>query len=165
MRIYSHKIYRQIYKKHIGPIPSESNGRTYEIHHIDGNHNNNNPSNLKAVTVKEHYDIHYAQGDYNACVLMSFRMNLEPEELSALRSKAAYTRVENGTYPWTDKEKMKKQNQKRTAEGKNAFSNPDIVKQQIANGTHATTKRVSCLGCKKETYVSAFNKWHTKCSP
>jgi len=68
MRIYSHKFYRKIYEQHHGPIPVESDGRTYEIHHIDGDHNNNDPGNLKAVTVKEHYNIHYAQGDYNACV-------------------------------------------------------------------------------------------------
>jgi hypothetical protein len=165
MRIYSHKFYRKIYEQHHGPIPVESDGRTYEIHHIDGDHNNNDPVNLKAVTVKEHYNIHYAQGDYNACVLMSFRMNLTPVELSEIRSKAAHQRVSNGTHPWKDRGRMRKQNQKRTAEGKNAFSNPDIVKQQLTNMTHATTKRISCLGCKKETYVSAFNKWHTKCSP
>lgn len=165
MRIYSHKTYRKIYKQHYGAIPVESNGRAFEIHHKDGDHDNNHPSNLIAVTLQEHYDIHYKQGDYNACVLMSFRMNLSPEELSTIRSKAAYERVVNGTHPWTDKERMRKQNQKRTAEGKNAFSDPENVKQQIANGTHWTTKKITCLGCKKETNVTMFNKWHTKCLP
>jgi hypothetical protein len=165
MRIYSHKFYRKIYEAHHGPIPIDEEGRTYEIHHIDGDHSNNDPSNLKAVTVKEHYNIHYAQGDYNACVLMSFRMNLTPDELSEIRSKAAYERVINGTHPWKNKERMRKQAQKRTAEGKNAFSGPENVKQQIANGTHWTTKKITCLGCKKETNVTMFNKWHTKCSP
>jgi hypothetical protein len=131
MRIYSHKIYRKIYQDHYGPIPKEADGRSYEIHHIDGDHNNNNPSNLKAVTLQEHYDIHYAQGDYNSCLLMSFRINLNPEELSALRSKAAYERVANGTHPWSDKEKAKIRNQKRTAQGKNVFSGGDNVKNSL----------------------------------
>ena len=55
--------YRKIYESHNGPIPKEDNGRSYEIHHIDGNHFNNDPSNLKAVSIQEHYDIHYSQGD------------------------------------------------------------------------------------------------------
>jgi hypothetical protein len=105
------------------------------------------------------------QGDYNACLLMSFRMSLDPKEISVLRSKAAYERVANGTHPWIDKEKMQKQNQKRTAEGKNAFSNPNIVKQQIANGTHITSKRVCCVGCRKETLPTHLIKWHQKCLP
>jgi hypothetical protein len=165
MRIYSHKVYRKIYEEHFGPIPVDKDGRTYEIHHIDGDHNNNDPNNLKAVTIKEHYDIHYTQGDYVACALMAFRMNLTQSELSDIRSKAAYERVKNGTHPWKNKDRMREQNRKRTKEGKNAFSNPDIVKQQINNGTHATTKRITCLGCKKETYVAMFNKWHQKCLP
>ena len=34
----------------------------HDIHHIDGNPWNNNPSNLVALTVREHYEIHKAQG-------------------------------------------------------------------------------------------------------
>jgi hypothetical protein len=30
--------YRKIYENHNGIIPKDSDGRTYEIHHIDGNH-------------------------------------------------------------------------------------------------------------------------------
>ena len=29
--------YRKIYEKVYGPIPREDNGRSFEIHHIDGN--------------------------------------------------------------------------------------------------------------------------------
>ena len=53
MNIYknrtSAKVYRKIYEENFGPIPKEPNGRSYEIHHIDGNHSNNDPSNLIAV--------------------------------------------------------------------------------------------------------------------
>jgi hypothetical protein len=34
-------IYRKIYEQNYGHIPKDSAGRTYEIHHIDGNHKNN----------------------------------------------------------------------------------------------------------------------------
>jgi hypothetical protein len=60
-----------------------------EIHHIDGNHSNNNITNLKLVSIQEHYDIHHAQGDWAACLLMSHRMKLTPEEKSRLASLAA----------------------------------------------------------------------------
>lgn len=76
--------HRKIYETHYGPIPLDDEGRSYEIHHLDGNHNNNDPVNLKCVSIKEHYDIHYKQGDYKACLIMSQRMKILPEEKSRL---------------------------------------------------------------------------------
>ena len=93
-------IYRKIYEQNFGPIPKEANGRTYEIHHIDGNHFNNTPSNLKAVTIQEHYNIHYSQGDWAACLLISKRLNLSPEEISAISRYNALKQFENGTHPF-----------------------------------------------------------------
>jgi hypothetical protein len=83
------KHHRKIYREHFGPIPKDSDGRSYEIHHIDGNHNNNELSNLKCVSIQEHYDIHYAQGDWAACLRMKHRMSLSVEETSRLASLAA----------------------------------------------------------------------------
>lgn len=56
-------IYRKIWESYYGPIPTDSNGRSYEIHHIDGNRNNNDISNLKCLSIKEHYNVHYQQQD------------------------------------------------------------------------------------------------------
>lgn len=103
MNIYSKRtssnIYRKIYKQHHGPIPKESNGRSYEIHHIDGDHSNNDPTNLKAVTIQEHYDIHYSQGDYQACSLMALqRMNKSSSEISDLNRKAQIKLIEEGKH-------------------------------------------------------------------
>ena len=79
------KKHRRIYEDHYNIIlPSN-----IEIHHIDGNHNNNDISNLIAVTWKEHYEIHYAQGDWAACLLISGRHSIAPEERSRLASLAA----------------------------------------------------------------------------
>jgi len=79
------KIHRRIYEDyHNTRLPSD-----VEIHHIDGNHSNNHISNLKPVSIKEHFDIHYAQGDWAACLLMSHRMKLSVEEKSKLASSAA----------------------------------------------------------------------------
>ena len=73
--------YRKIYENHIGTIPREATGRTYEIHHIDGNHTNNDPTNLTAVTLQEHNDIHYAQGDYPASMIMKLQRILIARDL------------------------------------------------------------------------------------
>jgi hypothetical protein len=85
MRTYRYPVnYRKIYEQHYGPIPYDQDGRRYEIHHKDGNHNHNDPSNLVAVTIQEHYDIHYAQQDWAACLMIARRMSLTPVELSNL---------------------------------------------------------------------------------
>jgi hypothetical protein len=92
-------IYRKIYEQHYGPIPKEDNGRTYEIHHIDGDDSNNDPSNLVALTLQEHYDLHYSQGDYQACRLMAIqRMNKTPEEISELSRLAQLKLLEEGRH-------------------------------------------------------------------
>lgn len=78
-------IYRKIYEQHFGPIPKDEHGRTYEIHHIDGNRNNNDVSNIVALPIKEHYDIHYSQGDYGACIMIAKRMNLPPDHISNIQ--------------------------------------------------------------------------------
>ena len=79
------KIHRRIYEDyHKITLPSQ-----IEIHHIDGNHDNNQIDNLKAVTIQEHFDIHYRQGDYAAAFRISQRMSISPEEKSRLASLAA----------------------------------------------------------------------------
>ena len=52
MNIYSETNYRKIYEQHYGPIPKDTDGRSYEIHHIDGNHNNNDINNLRVELAK-----------------------------------------------------------------------------------------------------------------
>ena len=79
------KKHRRIYEDyHNIRLPSN-----IEIHHIDGNHNNNDISNLLAVTWEEHYKIHHEQGDWAACLLISGRHSIPPEERSRLASLAA----------------------------------------------------------------------------
>jgi len=59
---YNSSIHRRLYIKNHGSIPIDENGCSYEIHHIDGNHDNNDISNLIAISIKEHYEIHKKQG-------------------------------------------------------------------------------------------------------
>lgn len=95
--------YRKLWENNFGKIPVDENGRPYEIHHIDGNRNNNNLDNLQCVSIKEHYDIHYNNGDFGACVMIAKRMNLPPEYLSEIqkgKKRPGIGGVKKGTIPW-----------------------------------------------------------------
>lgn len=130
--------YRKIYEHHIGIIPVEDNGRTYEIHHLDGNHSNNSPDNLIAVTLQEHYDLHAAQQDWGACRLMKLqRMDYLPEEISELASRGANKRIKNGTHHFIDSDWQRSNQLKRVENGTHNWqgdSNP--VHKLIAEGRH-----------------------------
>lgn len=66
--------YRKIWSDYYGPIPVDENGITYDIHHVDGNRKNNDISNLVALSLKEHYELHLKQGDYLAAHMISERL-------------------------------------------------------------------------------------------
>jgi hypothetical protein len=66
--------YRKLWEKHYGPIPVDEQGRSYEIHHVDGNRKNNSLENLKCITIEDHYKIHLEQGDEIACHAIRLRM-------------------------------------------------------------------------------------------
>jgi hypothetical protein len=119
--------YRKIYEQHNGPIPKEKNGRSYQIHHIDGNHSNNDPLNLKCVTIQEHYDIHYVQKDWGACLLISGTLLISPKEKSNLARKFQLQRVEAGTHHWLGP----KSNNKRVSDGTHHFLGGEL--QRINN--------------------------------
>lgn len=190
MNTYQRINYRKIYEEHYGPIPKEPNGRSYEIHHKDGNHTNNDPTNLVAVTLQEHYDLHYAQGDYGACYMMaSQRMNRSPEEIAQLASIQQRARVKNGTHHLLggkiqrrlveegrhhllSGEIQRRSALRRAAEGtlpgqgsKNPFWGGKIQKQaqlnRLANGTHHSQQEWICPHCETSGKGSAiYFNWH-----
>jgi len=95
--------YRKIWEKHFGIIPKDSEGRTYEIHHKDGDQNNNKIENLLCLSIKEHFDIHQKQGDMGACVLIGKRMKLPKDYLSKIQTgvkRPGIGGVKKGNIPW-----------------------------------------------------------------
>jgi hypothetical protein len=175
--------YRKIYEKYHGSIPKEPDGRTYEIHHIDGDHTNNHPSNLKAVTLQEHYDIHYEQEDFSACLLMSIqRMNKSPEEISELvrlqqrkrselgihqwqgdgsfQRQVQKTLVENGTHNLIGGEIQRQSNQRRLKNGTHHLVGGHQQRQCVSEGKHPSKMKVSCLDCRTIASIANFKKWH-----
>jgi hypothetical protein len=156
--------YRKIYAQNYGPIGKDSEGRSLEVHHIDGNHTNNDLSNLTLVTIKEHYDIHYAQKDYVACFLMAKRMNLSPEELSALAKKNTQVlnqkRLLDGTHNFLDSKSASQWNQARVEKGTHILLGGAVQQKSIANGTHGSKIMVSCLECKKTVNIGVYARLH-----
>lgn len=147
-------IHRKIWQQHHGPIPKDQHGRSLEIHHINGDHSNNDISNLKLVTIEEHYKIHYDQGDYGACVIMSHRMKLSPGEISELSKKCQERLVREGKHHWQgpghnrdlvfrgihpflNREAARERNLKRIAEGNhNLIGDNNPVHKLISEGKH-----------------------------
>jgi hypothetical protein len=134
---------RNIYKKHHGSIPKDGEGRSYDIHHIDGDHHNDAITNLIAVPIQEHYDIHHNQSDWGACYAIALRMNKSTTELSELASKINNKRVKDGTHPWLDRENQSARAIKRVAAGTHPFSgdrgselSKKVQLSRVAAGTH-----------------------------
>lgn len=82
----SKSIYRKIWKEyHNQDIP-----KGWHIHHIDGNHNNNNPENLMCVSPHVHWCIHFLQGDP---IALKGKFIQKAEEMGKLGGqKSTYTR-------------------------------------------------------------------------
>ena len=128
------KHYRKVWTEHYGPIPKDEKGRSYEIHHKDGDRDNNHISNLQCVSIEEHYQTHYSQGDWAACFRIAQRMKLSPEVKSELMSKSNKRRLKEGTHSFL--QEQTEQNRAaavnvRIASGVQGFQNPNQIKKAI----------------------------------
>jgi hypothetical protein len=90
------------WKKHFGKIPKDVDGRSFEIHHLDGNPQNNTIDNLQCISIQEHYEIHLKQKDYGAAFLIARRMKIKPENISELAKIITLKRIEDGTHNFLD---------------------------------------------------------------
>ena len=166
--------YRSIWIKNFGEIPIDEEGRSYEIHHIDGDCSNNDLSNLQCVSIKEHFYIHYNQGDFEAAIIIADRLGLSSGELDYLRIKGLPKQkiscphcLKVGGIP-----AMKRWH------FDNCLENPNIdfslvkwairssrlkgkskSKEQIAKMTGPKAK-VKCPHCNKEGGNNVMHKWH-----
>lgn len=132
--------YRKIYESHNGPIGKDSLGRTHHIHHIDGNHANNDPTNLESLSIQEHYDKHYERGDWASCHRLAILMQHSPEEISVLASLNAKKQVETGKHPFVGGKVQRGTAHKRLESGNHLFLDSDWhlanTKKLVDNGTH-----------------------------
>ena len=132
--------HRRIWRQHYGPIPKDSDGRTYEIHHIDGDHTNNDITNLIALTIHEHYEIHFWQEDMGACFAIGSRMEMSPEELAAMTTHHNQQMLEDGTHPFLKREdgsSLGAEISRRMVEdGTHNFIGSPYAKKMYEDGTH-----------------------------
>jgi hypothetical protein len=137
--------YRKIYEQHHGEIPVDETGRTFDVHHIDGNPQNNDPLNLRAVSIQEHYDIHYAQGDYAACVVLGVRLNMPVSEMSRLSKLDNERRLKDGSHHFLNSEYQSTVNKQRVENGTHNFLGGDVTRstntKRISEGSHQFLKR------------------------
>jgi hypothetical protein len=149
--------YRKIYENHFGKIPTDEYGRTYDIHHIDGNRQNNIPENLIALSLVDHMEAHKLRGDYGACRRLAQRLKISKEGKSHYARLAMLAKIADGTHNWAgDKHPTRRRIEdgslqkaaresalKRLASGTHNFQNPAhhekmsvIMLQMVENNTH-----------------------------
>jgi hypothetical protein len=170
-------IYRRIYEHHYGPIPTDSEGRTYDIHHIDGNRSNNEPSNIMALSKQEHYELHLSQGDKGAAMRLANELKRAPKEISELSRETQLKKVKNGTHHFLGGDLQKKHIKdgthifiknnpvyKMIDEGTHHFLGGDLQRKQqkrlLQEGNHHSQKEYICPYCKKTGKGNGFKRFH-----
>lgn len=147
--------YRKIYEEHYGEIPKDSLGRSYDIHHIDGDYTNNDISNLIAVSIEEHYKIHRDQKDWGAAWSVAKRLNTTPEEKSEITRQMNLSRSKNGTH-WS---------QVASKNGTHHFQDPEHQRKMnkicLERGTHSSQQLWICEKCGKSgKHLVNYNRYH-----
>lgn len=173
MSIYSKRSrtkvnYRKIYEDHYGAIPTDELGRSFDVHHIDGNSHNNSPDNLIAVSRQEHYQIHYDQGDFGAAQKIAFRLDMSREEefeyLSDLASKINQQRLKDGTHNLSRRSDGSSMASDQVDKGINAFmtrsDGTNMATDRINDGSHPSQIMISCIHCHKTVNSMLFSRWH-----
>lgn len=119
--------YREIWKNENGAIPKDSDGVSYEIHHIDGNRKNNAIDNLKCVSIEEHFNIHISQGDLSAAMRILTKINTLKKNLDIgiTPSSLAQYMMTNGLGVWSNESKQKALETKRRTK-KGYCHNPEL---------------------------------------
>jgi len=121
--------YRSIWEVNHGPIPVDKDGRSYEIHHIDGNRKNNKLDNLLCLSIQEHYDLHKRQEDFAACGLIANRMELTVEELKLINERKGDKIRGTKKGPYTEEHRRKISE---ALKGRKAGPRPEEVKKRIS---------------------------------
>lgn len=171
--------YRKLYESVHGTIPVDDDGICYEVHHIDGNHDNNDIQNLTAIPIDTHFKVHFEQGDYHACFLIATRMRLSDNELSEIAKLLNKLRIQNGTHHFTGDRNPSKIRVKngthhllkrsdgtsnssdRVKRGTHNFSGSSTQQTRLKNGTHPSQVKWECPHCRKQGQGKGmFTRYH-----
>jgi len=143
---------------------------SFEIHHIDGNWKNNDPSNLIALSILDHYNIHYQQEDYRACTLIGKKMGISSEQISILASLSAKKQVEKGIHNFLGGKIQSESNRRRVEAGTHHLLGGNqqrmVTQRRLRDGTHhfltnhPNKKVVECPYCLKSGGAMIMRRWH-----
>lgn len=161
--------YRRIYEQahNICLLPG------IEIHHRDGDKNNNDISNLQALTTEEHYRVHESQEDWGACKAISLRLEMSSTERSEM-SKKMWRDNPPGRIPVTNGDVTKQlltENDVDTFLAENpswrrgrAIANDSAFRQtgkrKMQDGSHIMLQSSVCPHCGKEGHAVVMKRWH-----
>ena len=177
------KPHRRIWHDHYGEIPIDENGISYEIHHINGNRNDNRIENLMCVSIEEHYNIHYKQGDTYACAAILRRMVDNIEKFEGMQKQLPLTGENHPMYGRSHTKESREKISKNHADisGKNnpmygkKHSKESIQKMSESTKGHGagipkspeTRKKMSeavklltCPHCGKSARGNSMKRWH-----
>jgi len=132
--------YRRIYEQYYGSIPRDENNRPFDIHHKDGDRTNDDISNLEALSLPDHYDRHWTQGDIGAALAIAQRMKKTHNELSYLARQHALKRVKEGTNPFQRRPDGTSMASDQVVKGINPFQRrsdgSSLSSDRVAKGNH-----------------------------
>lgn len=168
--------YRRLWINAYGPIPVDEQGRSFEIHHLDGNRQNNVLENLQCLSIKDHYKLHYDKKEYFAANLIAKRMGKSLKGISDWNISDD-TRIKMSDSKKGDKNPMKNPaNAKKVADalkGRTKSKEAEQKRLETArkNGSLARTEetklkmrkpkaKIECPHCNFIGGVSIMKRWH-----
>jgi|SRR6056300_51668 len=165
--------YRKLWIKHNGPIPVDEHGRSYEIHHIDGNRENNDIENLQCLSAEDHYKLHYEKQEFYAAHLIAQRISKElvkhtklevsPETREKLRQSKLGDKnpMKNPEVRKKVSEALKGRKKSPEAEAKRLKSREGFKHSEATKNKMRKPKaRSVCPYCALEGGNSQMKRWH-----
>lgn len=156
--------------EHFGPIPVDEQGRSYEIHHIDGNRDNNSIDNLMCVSVEDHLRIHLEQEDHYAAYLISLRSStpIDPPTITPEHRERLSQRMKGEGNPMKDpkvvdkvRKALKGRKKNRSAEEKRLKSREGYKHSESTKAKLRKPKpKVTCPHCGFIGGASSTKRWH-----
>lgn len=149
--------YRKIYEQDFGSIPNDNNNIPFDIHHKDGDRTNNSIENLEALSVQDHYNRHYEQGDWGACFALANRITMSFEERSALSKLVQARNIERGVHNFLkrpDGNSVGRDTARRLAKEGNHLFQTERAKQWRADNAQKQAIRLKTNGWSKESITA-----------
>lgn len=167
---------RKIWTQTYGPIGKDVNGFALEVHHVDGNSNNNNINNLVLLTIQEHLRTHLDKGDWGAAALIAKRIGKGPDYIKNIQSgkkRPGIGGAPKGRIPWNKNKKacfseevIERMRTKRAGKRYGRLKISDQLATQIIELYNQklplSSAGMVCKNGKVMTYETAFAKTHCK---